>query len=114
MSLLDGFPAAWRTDVTVTGPVHRTPDGYLAAPGTPVAVRGCLVAPGASTAPGLTEPATSEAPETSATLYAPPGAPIHHRDTVTIPPSHTLAGAWAVEAPPAPWPLGLVVALIRR
>ena len=24
MSLLDDFPAAWRTDVTVTGPVHRT------------------------------------------------------------------------------------------
>ena len=44
MSLLDDFPAAWRTDVTVTGPVHRTPDGYLAAPGAPVAVRGCLVA----------------------------------------------------------------------
>ena len=114
MSLLDGFPAAWRTDVTVTGPVHRTPDGYLAAPGTPVAVRGCLVAPGASTAPGLTEPAASEAPETSATLYAPPGAQIHHRDTVTIPPGHPLTGAWAVEAPPVPWPLGLVVALTRR
>lgn len=114
MSLPADFPAAWRTDVTVSGPVHRTPDGYLAAPGTPVAVRGCLVAPGASTASGLTEPAASEAPETSATLYAPPGAQIHHRDTVTIPPGHPLAGAWAVEAPPAPWPLGLVVALTRR
>ena len=114
MSLLDDFPAAWRTDVTVTGPVHRTPDGYLAAPGAPVAIRGCLVAPGASAAPGLTNPAASEAPEASAFLYAPPGAPIHYRDTVTVPPGHPLSGAWAVEAPPAPWPLGLVVALTRR
>jgi len=107
-------PGRWKTPVTVTGPVHRTPDGYLAAPGAPVTVRGCLVAPSASAAPGLTDPAASEAPETSASLYAPPGAPIHHRDTVTIPPGHPLAGAWAVEAPPAPWPLGLVVALTRR
>ena len=81
----------------MTGPVHRTPDGYLAASAGPVEVPGCLVAPGASAA-----------------LYAPPGAPIHHRDTVTVPPGHPLAGAWAVEAPPAPWPLGLVVALTRR
>lgn len=114
MSIIDAFPRSWVVDVQVTGPVHRTPDGYLAAPGAPVAVRGCLVAPGASAAPGLTDPAASEAPEASASLYAPPGAPIHHRDTVTVPPGHPLSGAWAVEAPPAPWPLGLVVALTRR
>lgn len=41
-------PGRWKTPVTVTGPVHRTPDGYLAAPAGPVEVPGCLVVPGAS------------------------------------------------------------------
>lgn len=53
MTLLDALPAAWRTDVTVSGPVHRDADGYLTAPAPPRAVAGCLVAPTASTAPEI-------------------------------------------------------------
>ena len=59
MSLLDAFPPSWRTDVTVAGPSHRDADGHYAPPGPPVTVPGCLVAPGDSTAPGMTAPATS-------------------------------------------------------
>lgn len=114
MSLLDAFPAAWRADVTVAGPSHRDADGHYAPPGPPVTVAGCLVAPGASTAPGLTGPAASEATEDVVTLYAPPGAPVRCRDVVTVPAGHPLAGSWVVEADPAPWPLGLVATLTRR
>lgn len=114
MSILDTFPASWRVDVTVTGPRHRDPDGHLTPQGEPVTVPGCLVVPVASSAPGLTDQAASEATAATATLYATVGAPIRFRDTVTVPATHPLAGAWAVEEEPAPWPLGLVVTLTRR
>lgn len=107
-------PRRWRTDVTVSGPTHRDADGYLTTPAPPRTVAGCLVAPGASTAPGLTGPAASEATEDVVTLYAPPGAPVRCRDVVTVPAGHPLAGSWVVEADPAPWPLGLVATLTRR
>lgn len=114
MTLLDALPAAWRADVTVAGPSHRDADGHYAPPGPPVTVAGCLVAPGASTAPGMTAQAISEAADDVATLYAPPGAPVRHRDVVTVPAGHALAGSWVVETSPAPWPLGLAVTMVRR
>ncbi|MCR2051981.1 hypothetical protein NSA19_03750 [Actinomyces bowdenii] len=107
-------PIQWRLTVEVSGPVHRTPDGYLGDQEPPWTVKGCMIAPGAFTAPGMTSPQTSEATDDVATLYAPPGARIRHRDTVTIPQPHPLAGTWAVEADPEPWPLGLAVPLTRR
>ena len=100
MSLLDAFPPSWRTDVTVAGPSHRDADGHYAPPGPPVTV--------------MTAPATSEAADDVATLYAPPGAPVRHRDVVTVPAWHALAGSWVVETSPAPWPLGLAVTMVRR
>lgn len=107
-------PAQWRMAVEVSGPVHRTPDGYLDDQEPPWTIVGCLVAQGASVAPGLGSERTSEATSTQATLYAPPGARIRHRDIVTIPQPHPMAGTWAVETDPEPWPLGLAVTLTRR
>lgn len=114
MNILDAFPASWRVDVTVTGPVHRDIDGYATAPGPPVTVAGCLIAPGASAAPGMTATDTSEATEDVATVYAPVGAPIRFRDTVTVPAGHPMAGDWLVDSRPAHWPLGVVATMTRR
>lgn len=114
MSILDAFSPEWRVTVEVSGPVHRNADGYLEDQEPPWTVEGCLVAQDASVAPGLDSERTSEATDDVATLYAPPGARIRHLDTVTIPQPHPMAGAWAVEADPEPWPLGLAVTLTRR
>lgn len=114
MSLLDAFPATWRVTVTVTGPVARDEDGHLTTATEPVAVTGCLIAPGTATTPGLLDPTTSQDQDDTATLYAPPGAPIRHLDTVTVPAPHPLAGTWHVQDAPAPWPLGLAATLTRR
>ena len=114
MSIVSAFPASWRTSVTVAGPVHRDADGFAAAPGPPAIIDDCLIAPGASTAPGMTATDTSEATDDRAAIYAPVGAPIRFRDTVTVPGSHPLAGVWMVETSPAPWPMGVVATLVRR
>lgn len=111
---LSHLPGGWKTAVTVTGPVHRDADGYLTPGDETRTVDGCLIAPATATTPGLTDPATSQAPADTATLYAPPDTPIHHLDTVTIPPGHALAGSWQVEATPAVWPMGVVATLYRR
>lgn len=111
---LSHLPGGWKTAVTVTGPVHRDADGYLTPGDETRTVDGCLIAPATATTPGLTDPATSQAPADTATLYAPPDTPIHHLDTVTIPPGHALAGSWQVEATPAVWPMGVVATLTRR
>ncbi|WP_172121310.1 hypothetical protein [Actinomyces faecalis] len=108
------MPEEWRTTVTVTGPVRRDADGYLTPEDEPKEVSGCLVAPATATTPRLTDPATSQSPSDTATLYAPPTAPIGHLDTVTVPPTHALAGVWQVEATPAVWPMGVVATLTRR
>ncbi|VEG28043.1 Uncharacterised protein [Actinomyces howellii] len=104
----------WRTPVTVTGPVHRDADGLLVPASGPVTVEDCHVVPGSSAALGMTDAVTSEAPSDAAVLYAPPGAPVRHRDMVEVPDTHPLAGAWMVEETPAAWPMGLVAALSRR
>jgi hypothetical protein len=114
MSILDAFPNDWRTDVTITGPIHRDADGYLTTEAAPRTITGALIAPGTAPAPGLNTTQPNEATDATATLYAPPGAPIHHRDRVTIPTSHPLAGTWTVESDPAPWPLGTVATITRR
>ena len=104
----------WRTSVTVTGPVHRDADGYLEQGPATATVERCYVVPASSDASGMTDTVTSEASSDTATLYAPPGAPIRRRDTVTVPGSHPLAGVWMVETSPAPWPMGVVATLVRR
>lgn len=114
MSIIDAFPRSWVVDVQVTGPAHRDADGFLAATGAPITIEGCLLALDASDSTGMTGRATVEAPSDTATLYAPPGARIRQRDTVTVPTTHALAGRWTVEAIPAPYPLGLAVPLVRR
>ena len=68
----------------------------------------------ASAAPGMTATDTSEATEDVATVYAPVGAPIRFRDTVTVPAGHPMAGDWLVDSRPAHWPLGVVATMTRR
>lgn len=114
MSLLDALPPSWRTTITATGPVHRDPDGYAARPGPPRTITGVLIAPGASSAPGATAADASEATDDTATVYAPPGTDIRHRDRVTVPDSHPMAGTWEVTTRPAPWPLGIAATMTRR
>ena len=114
MSLLSAFPAQWRTDVTVTGPTHRDADGLLTPAQGPWEVPDCLIAPGSSSAPDLTDPATSEATEDTATLYTDPGARISRHDVVTVPAAHPLAGTWTVDSRPQAWPLGVVATMTRR
>lgn len=104
----------WRTDVEVSGPVRRDSDGRLARRRPPAVVRGCLLAPSDSQAPGLADTATSEATSDRAVVYAPPGAPIHHLDTVTVPAGHPMTGVWTVESVPATWPLGTAATITRR
>lgn len=104
----------WRTTVRVRGPVHRDADGYLVRGPVHREVAGCLVAPGAAEVPGLLDAASSEAADMRAALYAPVGAVVAQGDTVEVPAGHGCAGTWTVEAPPAVWPRGVVVPLVRR
>lgn len=104
----------WRTTVRVRGPVHRDADGYLVRGGGDREIAGCLVAPGAAEVPGLLDAASSEAADMRAALYAPVGAVVAQGDTVEVPAGHGCAGTWTVEAPPAVWPRGVVVPLVRR
>lgn len=104
----------WRTTVRVRGPVHRDADGYLVRGLGGRKIAGCLVAPGAAEVPGLLDAASSEAADMRAALYAPVGAVIAQGDTVEVPDGHGCAGTWTVEEPPAVWPRGVVVPLVRR
>lgn len=104
----------WRTTVRVRGPVHRDADGYLVRGPVHREIAGCLVAPGAAEVPGLLDAATSEAAVERAALYAPVGAVVAQGDTVEVPDGHGCAGTWTVESPPAVWPRGIVVQLVRR
>lgn len=96
------------------GPVHRDADGYLVRGSGDREVAGCLVAPGAAEVPGLLDAATSEAADMRAVLYAPVGSVVAQGDTVEVPAGHGCAGTWTVESPPAVWPRGIVVQLVRR
>lgn len=96
------------------GPVHRDADGYLVRGSGDWEIAGCLVAPGATEVPGLLDAATSEAADMRAALYAPVGAVVAPGDTVEVPDGHGCAGTWTVESPPAAWPWGIVVPLVRR
>lgn len=104
----------WRTTVRVRGPVHRDADGYLVRGSGDREIAGCLVAPGAAEVPGLLDAAASEAADMRAALYAPVGAVVAQGDTVEVPAGNGCAGTWTVEAPPAVWPRGVVVPLVRR
>ena len=42
------------------------------------------------------------------------GAVVAQGDTVEVPDGHGCAGTWTVESPPAVWPRGVVVPLVRR
>ena len=114
MNILYAFPEAWCTTVTAVGPVHRDADGYTAATGQARTITGVLIAPGASQAPDAHTPAAVEATDDVATVYAPPGADLRHRDRVTVPDTHPMAGTWEITTRPAPWPLGLVATMTRR
>ncbi|CED90618.1 hypothetical protein [Actinomyces succiniciruminis] len=113
-SILDLLPDSWRTDVTVTGPSQRTADGMRAPADPPVAVAGVVVVPSSAAPPADGSLAPPEGSEDTAMLYAAPGAQIRHRDVVTVPAPHPLAGSWLVDRSPSHWPLGVAITMTRR
>ncbi|WP_315298301.1 hypothetical protein [uncultured Actinomyces sp.] len=105
---------AWRTPIEVSGPAIRDEDGYLVRSSKPRLIAGCLVAPGVAATPGLLVEKTSMSPTVQATVYAPPSTRIEVGEVVRVPDAHPCGGVWTVEAPPAAWPRGVVVPLVRR
>lgn len=107
------FPAAWRTTVTVHRGGGRDPKGNP-IPGEDHEVADCLVTTQSSTE----EPQSrSEAPETTAYIYAPAGADFRSTDAVTVPesvpPRRWPSGRFQVSGEPGFGPLGVRVPLRR-
>lgn len=86
------FPSSWRTPVTVERSGGRDPKGNP-LPTTEHTVPDCLVSNQTSAEEALSR---SDAPETSAWVYAPPGADFTSTDVVVVPES----------VPPRLWPSG--------
>lgn len=79
MSIVDQFPVEWRVDVTVDRSGGTDPKGN-ALPAVRHTVPGCLVTTQASD-----EEARTDLPDTSAYLFARPGADFTTGDRVTVP-----------------------------
>lgn len=108
MSLLRGFPAEWRTAVTIVAG-GRNADGDPADPGDGTTILDCLIGARATSDP--TD--RSDVVEDRVTLYGPPRMPIASTSRVTVPAEHFMAGVYEVDGHPNFWPLGTEVALRR-
>lgn len=108
MSITGGFPASWRTSVTV----ERS--GGTDARGIPLGsmsheVADCLVSVDRSS-----DVDRSDEPETDCYVFAPEGSDFQETDVVTVPASGLWPhGRFTVLAEPAPYPLGVRVPLRR-
>jgi hypothetical protein len=93
LSVAERMPPFWRTPVTVRRSGGRDPKGNP-LPGSTHTVPDCLI----STQSSADEPQSrSEAPETTAYLYAPAGADFRSTDDIEVPES----------VPPRLWPSGM-------
>lgn len=103
------FPGAWLTTVSVEREGVKDPKGNV-GPSTSHQVEGCLV-----TTQSTEEEARADLPDTSAYLYAGPGADFAARDIVTVPEGARLWpwGRFRVNGEPDFGPLGTRVQLRR-
>lgn len=107
--IVAGFPASWRTDVTV----HR---GGTDAKGNPLptvdhSLTGCLIGWRSTSDPVDRADLTTD----TAVLYADdPLADLLAGDTLTVPAGPWPHGEFRVDGTPKPWPLGLEAALRRN
>lgn len=110
MSVVRAFPGWWRCTVTVRRSGGRDPRGNP-LPVVEHAVADCMVSTEASAEEAQSR---SDAPETSAWLYALPGADFRSSDQVVVPDSpYWPSGQFQVTGEPAKTPLGVRVALRR-
>ncbi|MDQ0102350.1 hypothetical protein J2T10_001996 [Paenarthrobacter nicotinovorans] len=110
MSIVSGFPDAWRADVVVLRGGGRDPKGNP-LPATEVAVNDCIVGPRATR-----EPADrSDIVSSTAVLYRDPDESFSFlpKDRVRVPTGALMAGEWSVDGLPGEWPLGVEVGLVR-
>ena len=110
MTVTSRFPAEWRVTVTVRRSGGRDPRGNP-LPETTHEVEDCLV----STQSSVEEPQSrSEAPDTSAYVYAPAGSDFISTDRIEVPPGPFWpSGSFQVSGEPDKGPLGVRVPMRR-
>lgn len=105
--ILERFPAAWKTDITVTRG-GRDPKGNPLPDVTHV-VNGCMVGWRATTDPVDRSDLTAD----DAIIYAPVGADFRSGDRLSIPAGPWPSGQWRVAGSAKPWVLGTEVPINR-
>jgi len=108
-SIVERFPPEWLTDVTVVRSGGSDPKGNP-LPATEHEIGPCLVSTDASTEDVSSR---SDAPETTAYLFTPPGVKVLSTDRLRIPPGLWPSGDFQVSGEPSPTPLGVRVPLQR-
>lgn len=109
MSIVNAFPAEWRTDVIVHRGGRDPMGNPLPDQQTPL--EDCLVGP-RPTADPLDR---SDVVDAKIVLYRDPDPAFTFRSTdrIEVPAGHRMAGLWAVDGRPGEWPLGAEVGLVR-
>lgn len=108
MSVLDAFPAIWRTDVTVLRGGGRDAKGNP-QPVEYVLVPDCLVGPRSTAEPKN----FSDIVDSTAVLYrsVDDGFAFLPTDRVVVPEGSRMSGEWSVDGVPSEWPMGVEVGL---